>query len=812
MSLIMKQQLLITVLLLCLAAQPVHSLAQEPVHSLVQPVHSLVQEPMPATVKNDLARYHAQRLEEELYVHTDKEFYLAGEICWFKLYVLDADQHRPLDMSKVAYVEWLDKDNHPVAQAKIGLSQGHGDGSLYLPLTLRSGNYKLRAYTSWMKNFGADWFFEKMVTIVNARKSAEIPAQPAALQYSAVFFPEGGNLVENMASKVAFKVTDQYGRGVECSGVVMEDDQDTIVRFRPWRFGIGQFILTPRAGHRYRSTVRLTDGTAISTLLPSAYPEGMVMSVSEEDTAHFRVDIQSTASGADIYLIAHTRQSVKVAAAAALKEGKASFLVEKRSLGEGISHLTVFNAERQPVCERLVFTYPAHRLHIAVSSDKTNYSTRKPIQLKVGLTGADDLPLKADCSLSVFRLDSLQTPPTGDISSYLWLTSDLKGKIESPGYYFDHPEDRQAIDNLMMSHGWRRFRWEEVLHRVTPSFDFPPEYNGAIISGKIVDTRTNSSAPKFIQAYLSVPGTRTQFASTYCDSAGQIKFEMKDFYGGQEVIAQTNPMIDSFFRVDITNPFSEKYTEGLLPPFILPQHDSAIVAEKSLDMQVLNRYGGEKLKQFLLSGFDSTTFYLFPDHSYLLDDYTRFTTMEEVMREYVTMMLVKKREGHYHLPVFDLPNNSFFDDDPLILLDGVPVFNIDSLLVVDPLKIRQLDMVQRRFFLGPANFEGIMNWITYKGDLAGYVLDPHATVVDYEELQLQREFYSPAYATEEQAGSHLPDFRNVLYWCPAVPQDSTAKSALSFYSSDLPGKYVVVVEGLTATGDAGSGTANFEVQ
>src|SRR6202012_4657523 len=134
----------------------------------------------------------------------------------------------------------------------------------------------------------------------------------------------------------------------------------------------------------------------------------------------------------------------------------------------------------------------------------------------------------------------------------------------------------------------RRFRWEEVLHRVTPSFDFPPEYNGAIISGKITDTRTNGGPAKFIQGYLSVPGTRTQFASAYCDSTGQIRFEMKDFYGGQEVIVQTDPAADSFFRVDIANPFSEKYTEGLLPPFLLPPYDSSLLTEKSLGMQVLN--------------------------------------------------------------------------------------------------------------------------------------------------------------------------------------------------------------------------------
>ena len=99
----------------------------------------------------------------------------------------------------------------------------------------------------------------------------------------------------------------------------------------------------------------------------------------------------------------------------------------------------------------------------------------------------------ADCSLSVYRLDSLQGLPAAHIESYLWLSSDLKGKIESPDYYFDHPEDEEAMDNLMISHGWRRFRWEEVLRQTRPSFEFPPEYNGAIIQGKVVEARTGAA-------------------------------------------------------------------------------------------------------------------------------------------------------------------------------------------------------------------------------------------------------------------------------------------------------------------------------
>ncbi|HWK04741.1 MAG TPA: hypothetical protein VNS58_13970 [Puia sp.] len=772
-----------------------------------------------ATLVKAVDQYRLQHLQEKLFVHTDKEFYLAGEICWFKLYNVDAGSHRPVDISKVAYLEWLDKNNKPVLQAKVGLRQGHGDGSLYLPLTLRSGNYKLRAYTSWMKNYGADWFFEKTIEVVNARKSAEVPITDPPLQYNIVFFPEGGNLVENIACKVAFKATDQYGRGIECTGVVTDDDEDTVIRYKPLRFGIGSFILTPRSGHRYRSTIRLADGTAISKLLPAAYKEGIVMRVSKEGNDGFRVDLQSgvatgLASGvADsrFYLIAHTRQSVKLAEVVVLKEGKASFLIDKNKLGEGITHLTVFDAARQPVCERLIFKAPSRRYKVAMNADQDSYATRKKINLQISLTGPDNKSREADCSLSVYRLDSLQGMPAGHLESYLWLSSDLKGKIESPDYYFDHPEDEEAMDNLMISHGWRRFHWEEVLHPGSPSFEFPPEYNGAIISGRIVNARTGKPG-RHIQGYFSVPGTRTQFSSSISDDEGRVKFELKDFYGSREVVVQTNPLTDSMFRMDIANPFLETYTDVPLSPFVPPLGSSLDLTDKSVAMQALNRYAGEKLKRFYFPAADTSAFYYKPDYTYALDDYTRFTTMEEVMREYVVLMLVKNSHSHFHLPLFDIPNNRFFDVDPLILVDGVPVFDIDKLMVLDPLKIRKLDMLHRKYFLGGTDYNGIMNWITYKGDLGGYVLDPNATVIDYEGLELQREFYSPSYATEQDAASHLPDFRNVLYWSPVVPTDTRGKGMLSFYSSDVPGHYVVVLEGLAPDGTAVSNKLSFEVK
>jgi len=771
---------------------------------------SLGQDGAPGPLVKDLNDYRVQHLQEKLYVHTDKTYYLAGEICWFKLYYVDASSHLPLDLSKVAYLEWLDKENKPVLQAKVGLRKGHGDGSIYLPLTLHSGNYKLRAYTNWMKNSGPDWFFEKNITVVNTHRSAEMPPEESPLQYNIAFLPEGGNLVEGLTSKVAFRITDQYGRGIACTGVITEDDQDTVVRFHPERFGIGSFMLTPRPGHHYRSTIRLTDGTAINTLLPGAYKDGVVMNVTKEDNDHVRVNVISTAGSPKVYLVAHTRGSVKIAETGLLKDGKVSFLVDKTKLGDGISQLTLFNAAKQPVCERLIFKYPVHRLHIGVRTDKDVYATRKKIDLEVTTTGANDKASMADCSMSVFRSDGLQAAPSDHILDYLLLTSDLKGKVESPEYYFEHPEDEQAVDLLMITQGWRRFRWEDVIHHSNPTLDFPPEYNGAIITGHIVNTQTGAVDPN-IQGFLAVPGTRTQYASAYGDENGKIKFELKDFYGGTEIIVQTNPLMDSMYRIDIASPFADAYTRQPLPPFTLSRSDSGVLANKNFDMQVLNRYAGIRLKQFQFPAFDTSTFYVRPDFSYLLDNYTRFTTMEEVMREYVVMMLVKRGRDHTHLPLLDLAEmDRFFERDPLVLIDGVPIFDLNKLMVLDPLKIRKLETVHQKFFLGSTDYDGIMNWVSYKGDLAGYTLDANATVIDYEGLQLQREFYSPSYETEQDATNHLPDYRNVLYWSPSI--QTTPKSALSFYSSDVPGKYIIMVEGLAADGTAGSGIASFEVK
>src|ERR1700744_4371486 len=141
-------------------------------------------------IQGSFNNYKQSALQEKVFVHTDKGAYLTGEILWFKVYVVDGSYHKPFNLSKGAYVEVLDDALNPVMQAKVELKNGMGSGSLYIPVTLNNGNYHLRAYTNWMKNFNPDFYFDKKITIVNPQR-APVVAKVNSTDFDIQFFPEG---------------------------------------------------------------------------------------------------------------------------------------------------------------------------------------------------------------------------------------------------------------------------------------------------------------------------------------------------------------------------------------------------------------------------------------------------------------------------------------------------------------------------------------------------------------------------------------------------------------------------------------------
>jgi hypothetical protein len=763
------------------------------------------------SIKRVFEKYNQTTLHEKIYMHTDRAFYLTGEILWFKLYTVDAGLNTPVNISKVAYVDVLDITNNSVLQAKIALQNGTGSGSLYIPVTLANGNYKLRAYTNWMKNFSPDLYFEKTLTIVNPLVTPDAPIKKSKIDYDIQFFPEGGNLVNGITSTVGFKATGEDGKGIDVDGVIINQSSDTVARFQTSKFGIGRFTFTPVANQVYKVVMRAGPGNALIKQLPAAVAQGFVMHVTDDGGKQLQVKITGS-QPEDLYLLAHSGPHINLAQQVHPGAGNsATLLIDKAKLGEGINHLTLFNANRQPLAERLVFIRPAV-LNLQASIAQ-QFGLRKKVVVDVASSGSDGKPQKTNLSLSVYRTDSLNGNRADDLVSYLWLSSELKGNIEMPGYYFNNvnADTDEELDNLLLTQGWSLFKWNDILNGKQPAFRFLPEYNGHLITGQITD-RSGAKVNNTI-VYLGVISKKVQLYGAHSGTSGQLIFNTRDLYGANEIVLQTNTAMDSTtYQITLNNPFSEQYATTKLQPLYFNKTISAQIESNSLAMQVQNLYRPERLRQFNTSGIDSLAFYDNQYKSFALDNFTRFTTTEEVLREYVTNVNVAKQNGHFHLKFINAEGYLSGDNDPLILLDGIPVFNTDKAFTIDPLKMKRLDVVNQRYFWGPIVSDGILSFTSYKTDFGGFELDPRAIVLDYEGMQLQREFYSPVYDTEDQLKSRIPDFRNLLYWAPDLNTGVDGKAKATFFTSDKPGKYIGVVQGMAANGQAGRQYFTFEVK
>ena len=769
------------------------------------------------SITNQFNNYQQNSLQEKLFVHTDQNLYIAGEVLWFKIYCVDAANNKPLDISKVAYVEILNKDQQPILQSKISLKKGSGSGSLLLPATLLSGNYILRGYTSLMKNFDAEFYFEKNITIINSFKN-DIQTDEKIFNvnnYDIQFFPEGGYLVNDLQSKVAFRVTDASGKGIDFEGAVIDDKNDTVVKFRPFKYGIGTFNFIPQKLSHYRAFIKPLNNDIIILPLPQVRNNGFVINVTNaENDENLKINIHSTTPDQSVYLIIHSGRKIKVADTGILRNGTAEFQVDKNKLEDGISYITLINAKDQPVCERLYFKRPRQQLIINASADAEQYLSRKKVIINLLTKDEANKPQVADMSVSVFLLDSM--PSTNDdIYNYLWLSSELKGIIESPLYYFttNNKETNEALDNLMLTHGWRRFKWDDVLENKKPVLQFLPEYDGHIISAKVVSGGERNSLEN-IPGFLSVPGTHFQLYTSKSNADGVMNFYTKNLFGSKILVAQTNTFKNETYRLDILSPFSQTFSANKIPVFSSSKKLSPFLLQRGINMQVENIYAAQNLNHFQSVVSDSTLFYGNAEVKYNLEDYTRFPTMEEVLREYVREVNVSRRRDNFYLTMVNKDEKEEVEvKNPTVLLDGVPMFdNGNKITHYNALKVKSLEIIKPKYYLGSATFDGIVSFFTYKGDLNGYDLDTTATIIDYDALQFKREFYAPVYTTQEQVTSRLPDFRNLLFWSPDILTDKQGKDQISFFTSDQTGRYAVVLQGISSDGKAGSKIFTIEVK
>jgi hypothetical protein len=327
-------------------------------------------------------------------------------------------------------------------------------------------------------------------------------------------------------------------------------------------------------------------------------------------------------------------------------------------------------------------------------------------------------------------------------------------------------------------------------------FQFLPDLRGELLTGTVFHKSTNLPLKQSLVS-ISVPSKEFKFLISRTDSSGRFYFNLPPIESGQLFFALPGNDLNDF-NLKVDNPFLEDYSSFLPSKFYLESKDLEIVERRFVHQQINAAFGAVKKDSILIKN-EELHFYGNPEKLYILDNYTRFPTMEDVFRELIPEIIVKKRGDIYSLELFNFKYGFRFDGPPLILIDGIIVEDIADVMAFDPMLIKQISIRNRQYFYGDMSCNGIVSIETFNGNATGLRLDK-MSVIEYVPTTQHKLFFSPVYDQRFDL-LRVPDYRIQLFWNPEVVLKESSADTFTFFISDVPGKYLISIMGVKSTGE-----------
>jgi len=522
--------------------------------------HAEDQAVMPVKVLN---QFEADYSQHKLFLHLDREEYIAGETIWLKAYLVDAATHEPLAGRQRVNLELVNVQNNVVRVAFLRTDNGFASGFLELPDSLPPGNYLVRAYTEWMKNFDHELFFHQEIfihspikTLItnqrqernNLRFNQQLVELARTMEFG--FYPEGGQLVAGLENRVAFKANDGMGKGVMVEGRVLSADGAEITTFSSDLFGMGVFYLEPLPSVEYFARVRFENGSESLVQLPKAVEKGYnVRADILDENLVVRVnrnfDLVSPELLPEVLLLIQSRAKVYFATSGNLTDRTWSVSVPLEVLPTGICQIVLFDGKNMPLSERLVFINHHDINEVAIDVFQLSEQPPSGFEINVNLDFGILHGGSGSFSMAVTSMtgDSRPVPSPSNIASDFMVTSDLTSKVESPWYILSGrtPAERRTMDLIMMTNSWGRFNWHDLVRNKFPEIKFQPTEN-LTFTGRVLspDRRALGSG---LQVRMRKLGTRPTEISAITDRDGYFVFDNLSFTGSipVEVSASSFP-------------------------------------------------------------------------------------------------------------------------------------------------------------------------------------------------------------------------------------------------------------------------------
>lgn len=780
------------------------------------------------------SRFSGNSSPEKLFIHTDKELYIAGEYVWFKGYLKNSSELSLLPESNFIYVE-LCRDT-VISRVKIKRTNEGFSGNLPLNHKLLSGEYQVRGYTTWMMNSHPDYMFHKQITIINPSDrvseklntvTEKVGGKNSDTLSSFDFYPESGHYMSDRFAVIGFKATGSNGGGFNVQGDLFNKSDSLLTKFTTQHNGMGVIMFYPVSGDKYHVKVPDGKGGYLRFDLPDPVNTGAMLNVRNRDGKYYlsaTLGLDISENGAKIFI----HDGSEIFFAEDIKGEQKLLVFGEDKFSPGINHILITDNNANILCERLIFIYGKESSDITLSSDKEDEvrGMREKAHLFFKLTDSSGNPLKGEFSLSV--TDHFLAPAdslSDNIKSYMLLSSELKGVIEDPAYYFgeESQERNRAMELLMMVQGWRyydipavlsgRERTESVTKKAaqTQKRWFEKEYNQQI-SGRVTSTFRNTK-----RAILSVLAPEINLAAgENLTSNGRFTVTDIDFPDSTNfIVSCTGKDGQKGYYVELEEmrfpaPFHKRFVTKVGTPadktrmMVYSQlfYESGGTAPVTLNAAVVSSSPQIKPK------YNPSPFNQYFERKQLrersdLDLYTGMSLLDYVVGNFPGLMYGPQGEDGLRSVVSTRSFNITGEKGtPLVYINRAQVQSTGDL------DMYTVDDVENVAFLkGSDGFmfrtlSGVILVTLRKAAISTNTNWYYNTkLLNPLGWQKPTKFYSPDYSQERDNSSVVFDSRTVLYWNPKITTDENGVAEVTFYTSDRKTRFNIDLQGVTQNGE-----------
>ena len=764
------------------------------------------------TLQSTLEKYGTNYQPEKVYIQYDKSAYYSGETIWFKAYLMEGLV--PAEQSKTLYVDWISNNGTVLSHTVSPIVESATNGQFEVPAEYAGNFVHVRAYTKWMLNFDTAFLYDKDIRILS--KDSIKSKTLAGIVPSIQFFPEGGDIIEGIKNTIAFKANDQFGRPIKIKAKLVDEKGNLIQSFFSVHDGMGNFSFVPQKGRIY--SVKWTDekNAEHSSDLPKIKPDGISMQVAVNGTKRIVIvnsSLQIPDNLKQLHFIGTMNQQLVFQNDIALTDGgNIQRVIPTENLPSGILTLTLFDANWNAIAERITFVNNHdYSFETSLEVQRWGLSHRKRNEIEVKIP---DSLIGSNLSVSVTDAD-IEKDTSDNIISHLLLSSEIKGRVYNPAYYFSNNSDSvsQHLDLVMLTNGWRRFKWEDVVKGKMPSINYERDTTYLSFSGKVFGVAKSQLTGKESIALIVKQDSATKFMIMPINTDAT--------FGDPDIILFDTLRVYYSLKSKFLKQAEAKFMTGRLPA---PNYTAfsknfsntgpifdtsgtyrhSLLASKSLELLKIER--GEIMKTVVVSTVKKSPVQVLDDKYssglFKSGDGYQFDLVNDntaVAYPNALSYLQGKVAGLQINTTSNPPSLTWRGVTPTLFLDETQT-DADMVGNIPVSDIAYIKVFRPPFFGAVGGGAGgAIAIYTRKGNdrlPSGRGLSSNL-VMGYTPV---KQFYSPNYDSFDPKNDHL-DIRTTLYWNPLLTQNNKTQNIhFTFYNNDVTKTFRVVIEGMSKNG------------